>query len=100
MLQNRQEHSGHSAKGGAVFGTHNLQGLESIKCEHGVKRRADIERAENREYATANVEKRHGRTGAIMLICTPTHYKGCRVVDDARSEERRVGKECRSRWSP
>ena len=22
------------------------------------------------------------------------------VVDDGRSEERRVGKECRSRWSP
>ena len=22
------------------------------------------------------------------------------VVDEARSEERRVGKECRSRWSP
>ena len=22
------------------------------------------------------------------------------VVDDERSEERRVGKECRSRWSP
>ena len=25
--------------------------------------------------------------------------KGLRIVDD-RSEERRVGKECRSRWSP
>ena len=24
----------------------------------------------------------------------------CRILPDARSEERRVGKECRSRWSP
>ena len=24
----------------------------------------------------------------------------CGTVDDVRSEERRVGKECRSRWSP
>src|SRR2546426_10044067 len=24
----------------------------------------------------------------------------CRIVDNDRSEERRVGKECRSRWSP
>ena len=26
--------------------------------------------------------------------------KGMRVIDKKRSEERRVGKECRSRWSP
>ena len=25
---------------------------------------------------------------------------GFEIVDDERSEERRVGKECRSRWSP
>ena len=33
------------------------------------------------------------------------YYKGCEYLRDAivlhwRSEERRVGKECRSRWSP
>ena len=26
--------------------------------------------------------------------------KDALVLDDVRSEERRVGKECRSRWSP
>eukprot|EP01104_Vermistella_antarctica_P017360 TRINITY_DN6141_c0_g2_i2.p1 TRINITY_DN6141_c0_g2~~TRINITY_DN6141_c0_g2_i2.p1 ORF type:complete len:525 (+),score=30.29 TRINITY_DN6141_c0_g2_i2:156-1730(+) len=36
---------------------------------------------------------RHGAT----VPQPPHHYKG---VADARSEERRVGKECRSRWSP
>src|ERR1035437_7709618 len=29
-----------------------------------------------------------------------THPSSARVVDRLRSEERRVGKECRSRWSP
>ena len=28
------------------------------------------------------------------------HFKGKIVYIDVRSEERRVGKECRSRWSP
>ena len=27
-------------------------------------------------------------------------YEECRELRDDRSEERRVGKECRSRWSP
>src|SRR6266516_6921696 len=27
-------------------------------------------------------------------------HRGCRPYDVGRSEERRVGKECRSRWSP
>ena len=27
-------------------------------------------------------------------------YSGARIVRAERSEERRVGKECRSRWSP
>ena len=27
-------------------------------------------------------------------------YVPADILDDARSEERRVGKECRSRWSP
>src|SRR5260363_328424 len=28
------------------------------------------------------------------------HRRGPRALDQGRSEERRVGKECRSRWSP
>ena len=37
-----------------------------------------------------------------LLIYTATHDSvvNKKSVEDARSEERRVGKECRSRWSP
>ena len=34
--------------------------------------------------------------GVIMDVTTPEQAK----IAEARSEERRVGKECRSRWSP
>ena len=33
----------------------------------------------------------------ILRVLAGTHGLGCQVL---RSEERRVGKECRSRWSP
>ena len=41
----------------------------------------------------------------MSLIVTVTMVSGCKknntdVSSELRSEERRVGKECRSRWSP
>src|ERR1035437_5558892 len=42
----------------------------------------------------------------LMASCPVTHpgvrfgLQGAQVTDQCRSEERRVGKECRSRWSP
>ena len=33
-------------------------------------------------------------------ITTRTGIKERRILEEGRSEERRVGKECRSRWSP
>ena len=41
-----------------------------------------------------------GSSNGFMLKCMKK--KGCNVVgfEPSRSEERRVGKECRSRWSP
>ena len=41
----------------------------------------------------------------VLLVNGGPHPKGCtnralEEVEKARSEERRVGKECRSRWSP
>ena len=46
----------------------------------------------------ANVIKRDpaARNTLEVLLC----YPGLRALLDDRSEERRVGKECRSRWSP
>ena len=40
----------------------------------------------------AEARKRGERTGLDTLVV--------HAVNDERSEERRVGKECRSRWSP
>ena len=40
---------------------------------------------------------------AIMEAGDPvviTNAEGSRITPSVRSEERRVGKECRSRWSP
>ena len=36
----------------------------------------------------------------IMFAGTDEELKQTKVTQPARSEERRVGKECRSRWSP
>src|SRR5690554_3030121 len=38
--------------------------------------------------------------GVHTLIVSYVSYEPLRLTDDVRSEERRVGKECRSRWSP
>src|SRR3712207_8594884 len=43
-------------------------------------------------------------TGVLLLVTTLAMYRAYRRgtlgVEQYRSEERRVGKECRSRWSP
>src|SRR2546422_8714636 len=46
--------------------------------------------------------RRHGRHGplALGLVGSAIVLLGKFVLDATRSEERRVGKECRSRWSP
>ena len=36
----------------------------------------------------------------IKAALTPEEYRGYLKGNALRSEERRVGKECRSRWSP
>src|SRR2546422_11326768 len=41
-----------------------------------------------------------GRVAAGSPILAEEHLQGRYQVDPNRSEERRVGKECRSRWSP
>ena len=41
-----------------------------------------------------------GITVPVALHLDHGTYEGCKACDEARSEERRVGKECRSRWSP
>src|SRR2546427_6815755 len=39
----------------------------------------------------------------VIILCTQTPFSSLYTIcadDSRRSEERRVGKECRSRWSP
>ena len=39
-------------------------------------------------------------SGTLSLIMERYHAGGIPIEELQRSEERRVGKECRSRWSP
>ena len=43
-----------------------------------------------------------GKTTLVDFLVQQPEFTGARVIENefARSEERRVGKECRSRWSP
>src|SRR2546422_10698435 len=71
-----------------------LQGLPAAPAGEGpgpgeaVERHFDVERG--RPFRPAVPRNGHGTDG----------HDRAEVVADPRSEERRVGKECRSRWSP
>ena len=51
-------------------------------------------------YPWITLESMYPLVGISGQEYMPFMAKLCRRTDDARSEERRVGKECRSRWSP
>ena len=56
-----------------------------------------------RAYGARKVWRQLGREGQVVARCTVErlmHGLGLQGVVRGRSEERRVGKECRSRWSP
>ena len=47
------------------------------------------------------INKELDRYNRMAVICASDDYsKNDTLIDGTRSEERRVGKECRSRWSP
>src|SRR2546430_17421360 len=67
-------------------------GATAIQCD--VSRETDI------HHLITHVESTHGR---IDIFCSNAGVAvggGPETSNDQRSEERRVGKECRSRWSP
>src|SRR3546814_16092783 len=69
---------------------------------------AQLMRHDARHFVAAQhrQQARGGRDGGMVRVAAGREGLGMRLVDqvDARSEERRVGKECvstcRSRWSP
>src|SRR2546430_15626991 len=72
----------------------------------GLANRREFERVMEREVALA---ERHNRRLSLMMIDLDNlkrindklgHSAGDGALKLVRSEERRVGKECRSRWSP
>jgi len=60
-------------------------------------------------YSMLKPEEQTQLQGNILIFLAEKNFEGCaglemtdeiRLTISARSEERRVGKECRSRWSP
>jgi len=51
-------------------------------------------------YASMDFETRNSYRGVIEELARHSNFSEEQVALAARSEERRVGKECRSRWSP
>src|SRR5687767_274757 len=59
----------------------------------------DNQQVAERVMDSNDLERERGIT--IMAKNTAITYRGTKInIVDTRSEERRVGKECRSRWSP
>mgnify|MGYP001011572485 CR=1 FL=1 len=64
-----------------------LESGESIKCEKGAM-----------AWMTPNMKMETGAGGIGKAF--GRMFSGESMFQNTRSEERRVGKECRSRWSP
>ena len=56
--------------------------------------------AQVRDRAGARLRREEGASTVEWVIITNFLIVLTAIVRDDRSEERRVGKECRSRWSP
>src|SRR2546429_8139032 len=53
-----------------------------------------------REHGEENSARKAESIGERIFLTQHRQSGGDRAVDEKRSEERRVGKECRSRWAP
>src|SRR2546425_7823316 len=72
-----------------------LEGLPGLLGEHPVQPVAHLE-----NLARLDLDVARGATGATRWLVQQEAGVREAVAVFARSEERRVGKECRSRWSP
>src|SRR2546429_4264706 len=90
----------------AMPGMGGLEALRRIRAHNPQARVLALSAHEDAEHARRAL--REGARGFLSKRCAPealieaitTVAAGQRYLDVSRSEERRVGKECRSRWSP
>src|SRR5256885_458358 len=77
---------------------------ERIQGQRAQRRTQDGRRTRGRKAATAfqylNLHCSPGARASYSAAHEPSPHPPSRRRPPARSEERRVGKECRSRWSP
>src|SRR5256885_13626730 len=59
-----------------------------------------VQLLEQLDAAEAALAQRRARVAGVLRITLPLAVGAIELGDWLRSEERRVGKECRSRWSP
>ena len=59
-----------------------------------------VRQIDNNELDIDILSEKIKEANEIIAFCTEKLTKADREVEKLRSEERRVGKECRSRWSP
>ena len=60
-----------------------------------------IRNANSAKHASVDIPASNLKKQIAQILQDEGYIKSFKVIDDKkRSEERRVGKECRSRWSP
>ena len=83
---------------GAVEEANNLESsLHAIGCQ--VMKEEWTTKVTLRTHIDHAMDQMAGNS--LLVVCIMSHGNAGKLkCDDGRSEERRVGKECRSRWSP
>src|SRR3989442_13178687 len=83
-----------------LFRSDAVDGLASVHRVHGAQHEvAGLGRLHAQLRETAELCMKASETGHLVLSTVHTVDAG-QTINRIRSEERRVGKECRSRWSP
>jgi len=83
-----------------IEATYNAEGTKGLIKDGGTKRQAVVKKAvEDLGGKLEGFYYAFGETDCYVIVEVPDTVAAMAIAR-ARSEERRVGKECRSRWSP